>query len=120
MAKGGRKPIPFELHVVRATDRKHRHGTKADQPTVSSRAPVCSKDLPLGSVGRAEWRRVMRCSGSIKPTEIDRALLAVYCWYWEKFITAPQTMKAADMTQMRLYAVELGFSRAERARFGAS
>ena len=114
MAKSGPKAIPFEIHQLRKTVQKSRHGEAKDQAVVSSKAPVCSKYLPFGEVGRTEWRRVMRSSGTIKPQEIDRAMLALYCWYWDRFINEPGSMKAADVTQMRLCAVELGFSRSAR------
>lgn len=114
MAKRGAKAIPFKVHQIRGTVQKIRHGTEKDQAVVSSKAPVCSKYLPLGEVGRTEWRRVMRAAGTIKPQELDRAMLALYCWYWDRFINDADSMKAADVTQMRLCAVELGFSRSAR------
>ncbi len=116
MAKSGNKAIPFEVLQGRGTNRKDRHGEEKGQPKVSAKVPVCSMDLPLGKSGRKEWRRVMRVSGSIKPKEIDRGILTMYCYYWERFCDHPETMKAADMTQMRMAAVELGFSPSARMR----
>ena len=71
----------------------------------------------LGTEGRREWNRITKLMASAKVIgELDRTVLTQYCQLWEQFLEEPKEFTAAQHTQLRLCAVELGLTPSARSR----
>jgi len=112
MAKSGQKVIPFSVREAMGTVDVSKHGTKAEQPKTSTRIAQLTPDVEqlLGPVGVAEWKRIMKHAGTLRPTETMRGVFIQYCTLWARLVEDKASFKAADHTQLRLCAVELGFT----------
>ena len=124
MAVRGQKTIPLTLLKGRGTARPDRHGKPDEQIQVEHKTPKQPRighRYLLDTEGRKEWKRVTRVlenAGVL--TEADRSVLTQYCLLWQQMLDDPEEFKAAQHTQLRLCAVELGFSPSSRARLRTS
>ena len=122
------KPIPISAaRSKRTKPGSYTSPKKPDQESgsgvrVEAKIPKAPKDRNqhnvLGREGMREWRRITKLLANAKVVaEIDRAVLTQYCVLWEQLLTDLDNFKAAQHTQLRLCAVELGLTPSARARF---
>jgi len=139
---GGRNRKPTALHLVNGTHRPDRHG---DRDAARAEAKVVRESPPLrpppklSREARKEWRRLeaeLRTAGVL--TMRDRAVLTGYCLAWARLREAEEDIERLGtlvegtegtqirnpalttwnqaMSQLRMYAAELGLSPSARAR----
>jgi len=101
MGKRGPKPTPPALQLLRGNPRQRGLSTLLDE---TLRVPVTVPELPsflrakgdgaaLAEEARAEWRRItphLEQLGLI--SQIDRAALANYCFYWALDVLAAKKL----------------------------
>lgn len=111
------------------------------EPKPRAVAPSCPKELD--DVARKEWRRVVREFAALNMiTQLDRALLAVHCAAWSRWVKGTQeiarmgylvkapsgypiqnpyvAIQAAAEKTLRATGVEFGMSPASRSKVTAS
>lgn len=133
----GRKPKPTQVKLLNGNPGKRPLNEREPE------YPVGLLDAPpnLSAIGRKEWLRVgnILCKQRVL-TEVDFAVLAVYCWSFQEWIRVTNAMKngkagmktdtpngrtmtSADMAnqkdlqkQMMTAMVELGMTPSSRSR----
>ena len=112
-----RKPKALKLH--QGTDRKDRDRPEADYPPVTGTEPpewLCDVDAVT------EWRaRIIQLEAAGVVTSADLSMLGVYCNMFARALMkwrAGGEPTAADVTQLRMMAVEFGFTPASRSKAG--
>lgn len=126
------KPIPLSAARSKKSNKRNYNapkkgdpakGAAGDDPDVSLKpqVPKAPKDKRgrnvLGPEGMREWRRITKLLANAKiVAEVDRAVLTQYCMLWEQMLTGKDEFKAAQHTQLRLCAVELGLTPSARTR----
>ena len=112
----GRKPTPRELHVVRGSFRKDRHGERpAATPSDAVKKPAYVK-------GRAGWIWNARAPGLTSIgilREHDAEMFAIWCCLAAEFEDSPSMMNAARIGQLRGLAASFGMTPSDRARLPA-
>ncbi len=114
----GRKPKPRELHVLRGSFRKDRHG---DSPTAtpSDRNAVKMPRYVKGRAGRIWNARAPGLTSIGVLREHDAEMFAVWCCLAAEFEESPSTMNAARIGQLRGLAASFGMTPSDRARLPA-
>jgi P27 family predicted phage terminase small subunit len=134
----GRRPVPTALKVLRGNPGKRPLNRAEPKPT--SGAPSCPKELDQDA--RKEWRRIVREFEALgMVTSLDRALLAVHCAAWSRWLKSSQeiqkhgylvkapsgypiqnpyvAIQAAAEKTLRATGVEFGMSPASRSKVAA-
>lgn len=115
MAVRGRKPETAQIHKLRGTERKDRHGTEDERVTLPAEAP----DPPDYLTGdqKQEWFRVvnaMKDAGVI--ASADQAALEGYVLLVDQMRKEREEFPASRHGQLRGYIAVLGLSPGDRAR----
>lgn len=114
------KPTPKNLKLLRGTHRKDRDGDKNLIPDFDNSKPECPRQIK--GEARKEWNRVVNILGDAGIiNQLDKSVLAQYCVLWSQFmdsIASPdcEPFLAAQHTQLRLCAAELGITAVSRGK----
>jgi len=96
--KGGRKRIPTALHLLQGGRKKTHRPMPVGEPMPPALIPKCPKHLDAEA--RKEWRRIGRMLLAVRViTELDRAVLTVYCQSWSEYVRACEAL-LADLGQV--------------------
>jgi len=83
----GRKPLPSKIIELRGGTRYTHRPARTKEPQPPERLPPCPRHLDR--VARKEWRRAGKILMGLRMiTELDRAVLAVYCQAWSEWTLA--------------------------------
>lgn len=109
------KRLPDNVHKLRGTLRKDRHGDPSSKPKLKNQIPR----MPtwLNANGKAEWKRItkeMKKMGII--TNADRTVLAQYCQLYSELVADREEFTAAKHTQLRYCQIELGLTPSARSK----
>jgi phage terminase small subunit len=114
-----RKKTPTALKLIKGTDRKDR--ANENEPECKVGLPVCP--TWLNAEGKKEWKRAGKLLvESGVATHLDFVNFATFCQMWGEFVEGVKTgepVSIAHITQMRLYAVELGMTPSSRSKVSA-
>ncbi|MES0444969.1 MAG: P27 family phage terminase small subunit [Desulfobacterales bacterium] len=109
------KRIPDNVHLLKRTHQKCRHGDPKSKPKVKSKLPVMPRWLPVKA--KAEWKSICKELKDAKIlTGADRTILTQYCLLVSELATEKADFQAAKHTQLRLCCVELGLTPSARSR----
>ena len=116
----GNSRIPDNVHRLKGTYRRDRHGDHADKVTglaeLTADAPTWLPDQ-----ARREWRRVVKImSGKGVIADLDRPLLIQFCILYQKLYDEKTEFSAADHAAMKSLAIELGMGAVSRSRIKVS
>ena len=106
---------PDNLHLLKGTYRKDRHGDPKKKLKVEAKFPDCPAWMP--AIGKREWTRikkVMSASGVI--TLGDATILAQYCILVAELEVEQTEFSGAKHTQLRMCAIELGLTPVARSK----
>ncbi|MCA9913274.1 MAG: P27 family phage terminase small subunit [Anaerolineae bacterium] len=110
------KRLPDNVHLLKGTHRKGRHGDPEKKPTV---VQTISETPPLWLTKEAktEWRRIIKVMlNSNVLTNADTSTLSQYCTLFGELQKQKEDFPAAKHTQLRLCAVELGLTPSARSK----
>jgi phage terminase small subunit len=108
---------PDNVHKLRGTFRKDRHGDPETKLEMPQRAPTMPKVVGMDKEAKAEWRRVTRALSNMGVlTVLDRAIVAQYCLLWGRLCRNPDSFDAALFAQLRMAEQELGFTPPSRGK----
>ena len=83
----GRKALPSRIIELRGGTRYTHRPARAQEPRPPERLPPCPRHLDKRA--RKEWRRIGRMLLEVRViTELDRAVLTVYCQSWSEYVRA--------------------------------
>lgn len=100
----GRKPKPTHLKLLQGNPGKRALNQREPRPRAA--IPPCPRHL--SKEARREWRRVSRellALGLL--THVDRAVLAMYCQAWGKWVMAEE--KLAELGAQWTFETERGY-----------
>lgn len=106
---------PDNLHLLKGTYRKDRHGDPKKKLKVNTEFPECPAWMP--SNAKREWARikkVMNASGVI--TLGDATILSQYCILVAELEIEQTEFSGAKHTQLRMCAIELGLTPVARSK----
>lgn len=118
--------IPDNVHKLKNTFEKHRHGDPSEKVQLEDKAP--EPPSWIGREAKREWRRICKIlKGKGVIAELDRPLLTQYCVLWEQLYRSVRPRKvgrkmvigsftASDHAQMRLLGTELGIGAISRSK----
>ena len=110
------RPIPSALNELRGNPGKRAPNKREPKPS----GGIDTMPDWLNGEAKREWGRITKALQAIELlTQVDRAALTVYCQLWGHFVEGVQAGRALNipaLTQMRLYAIELGLTPAARAK----
>ena len=110
------KQRPDNVHLLKGTYRKDRHGKPEEKPQVTD---TISKTPPrwFPKEAKKEWKRITKIMLSSNVlTNADTSTLSQYCLLYSELQTQLHDFPAARHTQLRLCAVELGLTPSARGR----
>lgn len=109
------KRLPDNVHKLKNTLRKDRHGDPETKVKIDTKLPE-----PPGWIkkdARKEWCRICKVMEKVNVlTEADVSTLAQYCTLYAELLDQKEEFTAAKHTQLRLCAVELGFTPVSRSK----
>ena len=110
------KRIPDNVHLLKGTYQKIRHGDKDSKVSVD--VPISTTPpRSLSKEAKTEWKRIIKL---VERTGIltgwDQTVLAQYCELTAEFYDTGREFNAAKHTQLRLCAVELGLTPSSRSK----
>ncbi len=110
-----RKRKPDNVHILAGTYNTTKHGDKKRKVVIKSdgmKAPGW-----LDKLGRAEWARIIELFKTQNIyTNADVAILAAYCNMYSVLQQDPESYSAAQYTQLRMCAIELGLTPSSRSK----
>ena len=109
----GRKRTPAELHVVRGSFRKDRHGEQPDA-TPSDRNVVKKPAYLKGRAGRIWNARAPALAALGVLQRNDAEMFGIWCTLAAEFEESPSAMNAARISQLRGLAASFGLSPSDR------
>lgn len=109
------KRLPDNIHRMRGTLIKKRHGDPKTKPQIDP------SDMPppnhLKGDALKEWIRIVGVMEKAKVfTEADRVVLEQYCVLYAEFARLGEEFTAAKHTQLRMCAAELGLTPCARSK----
>lgn len=108
---------PDNVHKLRGTYRKDRHGDPAEKVEVPVSRPDPPDVVAKDEEATKEWGRIcdeMETWGIL--AETDRALLAQYCLLWSEFCERGKDFPAHRHTQFRMVQQQLGITTITRCK----
>lgn len=109
------KRVTDNVHLLKGTFQPCRHGDPKKKPKVAIEYP--KPPSWLSDVAKKEWGRIKQTIEKARYiTLVDAVLLAQYCTLYATFVRDGEEFTAAQHTQLRLCAVELGFTPSARSR----
>ena len=115
----GNKRKPDNIHLLKGTYRKDRHGDSKKKIKVDKKFPTQPTWLPKNA--KTEWARikkVMEKSGVI--TAGDATVLIQYCLLYSEMKKLKEEFPAAKHAQLRVAAAELGLTPVSRSKITVS
>ncbi len=107
--------IPDNVHKLKGTHRKDRHGDPDTKIQLDGRLPVAPRWMPADA--RKEWARVCKVMKAVNViTEADSTVLTQYCLLYSEMKREKEEFQAAKHTQLRLCAAELGLTPVSRSK----
>jgi len=107
------KALPKNVHLLKGTHRKDRHGPTKEKHALNPKVPPMPGFLPIEA--QKEWQRI---TCILKPlnvlTDADRGILTQYCVLAGELSCDPYGFPATKHTQMRMCEVELGITPSSR------
>lgn len=114
-----RKTTPTALKLVKGTARPGR--INKHEPKHKAGLPKCP--AWINEEGKKEWKRAGKLLvESGVATHLDFVNFAVFCQMWGEFVDGVKKLEpvsVAHITQMRLYAIELGMTPSSRSKVSA-
>ena len=111
--KGGGRGVPAEVHELRGTHRRDRHGPRSKERKASLDREAPTPPAGLSEDQMAEWTRVCNAllEDGIALTELQRPLIMQYVAMWDEWRRAGwEIPNAAWLAQFRGVCESLGFS----------
>ena len=112
----GNKAKPTNVHLLKGTYRKSRHGKVEEKPQVTD---TIKRTPPtwLPKKAKVEWKRIIKVMlNSNVLTNADTSTLSQYCLLYSELQEQKEKFPSGKHTQLRLCAVELGLTPSARGR----
>jgi len=109
------KRIPDNVHLLKGTYRPSRHGDLKRKPKVEKSFPPMPRWLD--KTAKEEWQRIKELTKGIGLiTQADQTILAMYCTLYSEFVRTGNDFPVGKHTQLRLCALEMGFTPSSRGK----
>ena len=109
------KRKPDNVHQLKGTHRKDRHGDPDTKVQLNSKLPKPPPWLP--PFAKTEWNRICKVMKAVNViTEADASVLTQYCLLYAEMKKEKTDFQAAKHTQLRMCAIELGLTPIARSK----
>lgn len=108
--------LPDNVHKLKGTYRKHRHGDPGEKPEWDEGPPNIPPAVAENPLALEEWQRALRDAPPGVINKTNRAVLAQFALMAARFYADPDSFNASDHTQLRLIQQELGFTPLSRGK----